>query len=168
MNIANIIDWILRITGILTLIKIICNFIFNKKQWNDYVKIKRVYDYEKYLDDYKHVYSYGEDLEETTIVEGNVFPIKKINIYDTKYENKKLKKSKLIYSHKNLLPGEALFLNRYYSCGIPNCIIEIVTYDYGKASIVLSENGVNGNVNYENGIQYKYNFFSKIYSLIFN
>ena len=74
----------------------------------------------------------------------------------------------MIYSHKNLLPGEALFLNRYYSCGIPNCIIEVITYNYGKASIVLSENGVNGNVNYENGIQYKYNFFSKIYSLIFN
>ena len=165
---ATIIDWILRVVGILSLIKLLCKFIFDKRKWDDTLKIKRVFNSEKYLNNYKRIYPYGEDSEETTIIESNIFPIKRINIYKIKCKNGKINKDKLLYSHRDLLPGEALFLNKCYSCGIPNCIVEIVSYDYGKALVELQENGINGNVNFEKGIEYNYSIWSKIYNLFFN
>ena len=168
MKLNDILDWILRITGMIALLKMFFKIIFNKRTWMDNVKVKRVFNSEDYINQYKSVYYYGDDKKETTVIESNVFPIRKINVYECKFSKNKIEKVKLLYKHKNLLPGQAFFLNKYYSCSIPSCIIEIVNYDYGKATIVLSENGFNGNVNYENGIKYKYSLVSKIYNLIYN
>ena len=154
MKLNNVLDWILRITGIVALLKMPLKIFFNKTVWMDNIKIKKTYEPEEYANLYKIVYYYGKDKNETTIIESNVFPIRKISFYDCKFSKNKIKKDKLLYEHKNLLPGQALFLNKFYSCGMPNCIIEIVNYDYGKATIELNENGFNGNVNFENGIKF--------------
>ena len=168
MKLNEVIDWILRITGIVALLKIPLKILFNKIVWMDNIKIKRVYEPEEYEGLYKTVYYYGEDKNETTIIESNVFPIRKISVYDCKFSKNKIKKDKLLYEHRNLLSGKAIFLNKFYSCSMSNCIIEIVNYDYGKATIKLSENSFNGNVNFENGIKYKYSFLTKICNLILN
>lgn len=166
MKLNDVLDWILRITGIVALLKKTLKTLLNKTVWNDNIKIKRVYKQEEYEDLYKEIYYYGEDKNETTIIKSDIFPISKISVYDCKFSKNKIKKDKLLYEHKNLLPGQAIFLNKSYSCGMPNCIIEIVKDYSWKATIELRENGFNGNANFENGIKFKYSLLSKIYSLI--
>lgn len=168
MKLNDILDWILRITGIVALLKMPLKILLNKTIWMDNIKIKRVCESEKYVNLYKTVYFYGKDKNETTIIESNVFPIRKISVYDCKFSRSKIKKNRLLYKHTNLLPGQAIFLNKFYGCVIPVCIIEIVNYDYGKATIELNENGFNGNVDFENGMKFKYSLISKIYNFIIN
>ena len=92
MELNEVIDWILRITGIVALLKIPLKILFNKIVWMDNIKIKRVYEPEEYEGLYKAVYYYGEDKNETTIIESNVFPIRKISVYDCKFSKNKIKK----------------------------------------------------------------------------
>ena len=168
MKLNDILDWILRITGIVALLKMPLKILLNKTIWMDNIKIKRVFESEKYVNLYKTVYFYGKDKNETTIIESNVFPIRKISVYDCKFSKSKIKKNRLLYKHTNLLPGQAIFINKFYGCVIPVCIIEIVNYDYGKATIELNENGFNENVDFENGMKFKYSLISKIYNFIIN
>ena len=73
-----------------------------------------------------------------------------------------------VYSKKDLLPKQALFLKLEYGCAAAQYIIEITNYQFEKATIPLQENGFNGNVNIDNGIKFKITLFSKIYNLFFS
>lgn len=168
MKIQEILDWILRITGMLAILKIIIRILFNKNKWYDNVKITRISNSKQREYEYNYVTSFGDFLDSVTIIEGNAFPIRKVSVYECIFYKNDFRKGKLLFSHKTLLPGEAVFLNLDYGCAMPRYMIEITNYNYEKAEILLAENGFNGNVNHENGIVYKNTFLSRIYNLIFN
>lgn len=169
MELSIIIDWILRIVGILSIFKIIINILFCRKVWRDDVEIKRKQSIESECDEfeYKHIYYFEKDNTEVTIISGKIYPIKKIEIYESRLYKNKIKKGKLIYSYNNLFPDDALFLKLYYGCTMPIYIIKIKSHNYENTEIFLSENGFNGNVDYKNGILYKKNLISIIYQLFF-
>lgn len=74
---------------------------------------------------------------------------------------------KKILADNFVIPDEAAFLKLYYSCAMPNYIVEIKSSNYERVDILITENSFNGNVNYENGILYKQSFISIIYKMIF-
>lgn len=168
MKVHEILDWTLRITGILAILKFIFQILFYKNKWSDNVRIVRTSDFREKECEYNAIFCFGDFLETATIVEGNVFPIKKLRVYECRLYKKKLRKDKLLYSHADLQPGQAVFLHLDYGCAMPRYIVEITNYNYEKAEIILGENGFNGNVNHEKGIEYKSTFLSKIYNSLFN
>lgn len=163
-----ILDWLLRIVGTMAIIKVVWNVLFNNNKWSNNIKIVRIDDGETKEYDYNLVYNFGDYLNTVTIIEGNIFPIREINVYECEFSKNKFLKRKLLYSRKNLLPGQALFLNLDYGCVMPRYMVEIINYNFEKAKILLSENGFNGNINHENGIKYKSTLLSKIYNSIYN
>lgn len=168
MKLSEFIDWILRIVGILSIFQVIIKYLFKKKVWHDDIKIirKKLSEAEKEELKFRRIYYFGDDPNEITIIQGTTYPIREIKVYDCIFDKEKLKKGKTIYTQRNILPYETVFLKLYYGCTIPNYIVEIKNNNYEIADILIAENGFNGNVNYENGIIYKQSFISIIYKMI--
>ena len=164
-----IINIILMITGIISIFIFFVKFLFKNNRWIDNIKIRRTIYSEELENEYSSIYFFGDEkLQTVTIIEGDTFPIRKINIYNYEFNGKKIKKGKLVYSIKDLLPKQSLFLKLEYGCAVAQYIIEITNYQFEKATIPLQENGFNGNVNIDNGIKFKITLFSKIYNLFFS
>lgn len=170
MKLSEFIDWILRVVGILSILQVIIKYLFQKKVWHNDIKVTRktFNDAEKDEFRFKRIYYFGDDPNEITIIYGENLPIREIKVYNCIFEKNKLKKGKIIYTQKNILPNEAVFLKLYYSCAMPNYIVEIKNNNYEIADLLIAENGFNGNVNYENGILYKKSIISIIYKIIFD
>lgn len=169
MKLSEFIDWILRVVGILSILQVIIKYLFQKKVWHNDIKVTRktFNDAEKDEFRFKRIYYFGDDPNEITIIQGTTYPIREIKVYDCIFNKNKLKKGEILYTQKNILPDEAVFLKLYYSCSMPNYIVEIINNKYEIAEILIAENGFNENVNYENGILYKQSFISIIYKMIF-
>lgn len=169
MKLSEFIDWVLRIIGILSILQVIIKYLFKKELWHDDIKIARKALNEAEKDElrFKRIYYFGDDQNEITIIQGTTYPIREIKVYDCIFNKNKLKKGKILYTQKNILPDEAVFLKLYYSCSMPNYIVEIINNKYEIAEILIAENGFNENVNYEKGILYKESFISIIYKMIF-
>lgn len=167
MQISEIIDWILRITGIFSIIQFVIKRLL-KNVWSDDIKVIRLTLKEAIKEEFnfKKIYFFGNDSNEITIIQGARYPIRQLKVYNCIYKKNKLKKGKLLYARNNILPDEATFLKLYYGCAMPNYIIEIKNHNFEVANIVLAENGFNGNVDYKKGIEYKKTFISIIYKTL--
>ena len=171
-NIALIIDWILRLVGILALImNLILLFTkHNKDEVNVYInKIKKI-DFDKY----ENALIY-DDGNENMNGEYLLFkPQGKTSFLYVKYcecefTGKKLVIKKEIKCFNNINSSNGLIIYTYFPCGVPSRIIQWKT-EYGvKGEYVIFENGKDGDVKYGNHIYFYIinNFISNI-KKIFN
>lgn len=86
-------------------------------------------------------YDLGDDTSESIYLMSTE-PIRYIRFYE--YDFHKFNKGKLIKQHDLLKNGQAIQINTYLTCGIPNYIIEYQRYDYIKGKFEVGENGKNG------------------------
>lgn len=84
-----ILDWLLRIVGTMAIIKVVWNVLFNNNKWSNNIKIVRIDDGETKEYDYNLVYNFGDYLNTVTIIEGNIFPIREINVYECEFSKNK-------------------------------------------------------------------------------
>lgn len=162
-----IIDWILRITGLGSIVVILINLFIRDCEYLDNVKII-ANPSENELNECKY---YEEYCEEENVYENTLFMplscnVKILKLYSLKLtENGKLKKDKLVKKFKKLEPYHGVLFNVTRSCGAPNYLLEW-KIDYGyKGKEELYCNGFNGNEN-EMIIKYNYGVISKIRKIL--
>ena len=162
-----IIDWILRITGLASIVVILVNLFIRDCEYIDNVKII-ANPSEKELNECKY---YEEYCEEENSYENTLFMplscnVKVLKLYSLKLTEKgKLKKDRLVKEFKRLEPYHGVLFNITRSCGAPTYLLEW-KIDYGyKGKEELYSNGFNGNEN-EMIIKYNYGVISKIRKIL--
>lgn len=165
--VLNVIDWILRITGLGSMIIIAINIFIKEYEYLENVEIISN-PTNKELNNCK---VYSEFLnEEKTIERTLIIPIscriKTLKLFEVKLSNKgKVKKGKLVKRFKNIEPYNGILLNVSRGCAAPQYMIEW-KIDYGyKANVILYCNAFNGNEN-EKVIKYNYGLISKIRKIL--
>lgn len=89
-------------------------------------------------------------------------PIRDIKFY--RYDYQRDKNSELLQQYGPLKNGQAIKINTYLTCGIPNYVIEYQRFDYVKGRLALGENGKNGKV--AESLEIKHTFRSIVYFLV--
>lgn len=164
-RVVDIIDMILRLTGILTLVNGLLCVIIAKKETLSNIIIKRVSDASDCEVSFHQEYSEDESLGELTMFTSMDSNVKEVRLYTVKWENDKLKNDKLLKSFKNIQIETGILFDIYYNCGMPSRKIEWIC-DYGvKGEHYFSENGFNGRVD-KTVYSYKYSFLSNLRKLI--
>ena len=166
-TILEIIDWILRITGLASIIIILTNLFIKDCEYINNVKII-ANPTEDELNKCKTYEEYGEEEKshENTLFIPLSCNVKVLKLYSLKLtEDGKLKKDVLIKKYKNLEPYHGVVFNIMRTCAAPNYLLEW-KMDYGyKGKEELSYNGFNGNDN-EEIIKYSYGIISKIRKIL--
>lgn len=109
-------------------------------------------------------YNLGE-LNSEFVYLSSTEPLRWVKFYEYNFNgDKKNNKGKLLEEHRILKNGQALKINTYLTCGIPNYLIEYQRFDYIKGELILSENGKNGNIG--QNVMIKHTFKSVLYYLI--
>lgn len=162
-----VIDWILRITGLASIVIILINLFISDYEYLTNVKIIANPN-ESELNECK---CYEEYREEENIYENTLFMplscnVKVLKLYSVKISEKgKLKKDKLVKKFKNLEPYHGVLFNIIRGCASPTYLLEW-KIDYGyKGKEELYSNGFNGNEN-EMIIKYSYGIISKIRKIL--
>ncbi len=165
--ILEIIDWILRITGLVSIIIISINLFIKEYEYIDNVKII-ANPTENELNECK---IYEEYISEEKSVEKTLFiplscDIKSLKVRKVKIVNNgKIKKGKVIKKFKRLEPYHGVLFNVTRGCAAPSYLLEWkIEYGY-KGELILCANGFNGNEN-ENIIKYNYGLISKIRKIL--
>ncbi len=165
--ILEVIDWILRITGLSSIIIILINLFFKDSEYLDNVKII-VNPTEEELNKCKDYDEYGnkEESHENTLFIPLSCNVKVLKLYSLKLtEDGVLKKDLLIKKFKNLEPYHGVVFNIMRTCAASSYLLEWKV-DYGyKGEELLSYNGFNGNDNVEI-IKYNYGIISKIRKIL--
>lgn len=89
-------------------------------------------------------------------------PIRYIKFYS--YDFQRNKNGGLLQQYGLLKNGQAIKINTYLTCGIPNYVIEYQRFDYVKGRLALGENGKNGSV--AESLEIKHTFKSIVYFLV--
>ena len=157
------IDWILRITGLASIIIVLINLFIKECEYIDNVKII-ANPSENELNECKYYEEYceGENLQENILFMPLSCDVKVLKLYSVKINKKgKLKKDKLVKKFKNIEPYHGVLFNIIRGCAVPTYVLEW-KIDYGyKGEEELYSNGFNGNEN-EMIIKYSYGIISKI------
>ncbi|MBN1469446.1 MAG: hypothetical protein JXM74_01745 [Fusobacteriaceae bacterium] len=164
-KVIDIIDMILRLTGLLTLVNGVLLVILPKKETSSNIVIERVSNPSDCKVSFYQEYSEDESLGELTMFTSMDSNVKEVRLYTIKWENNKLKNDKLLKSFKNIKVETGILFDIYYNCGMPSQKIEWIC-DYGiKGEYYFSENGFNGRVD-KTVYSYNYNFISNLRKLI--
>ena len=162
MNFALVIDWILRITGLLTLIFGFVSLFIRHYEFDVNVYVDRINELDS--DKYKNVIKYkdenmnGEYL--LFLPQGNT-NFKIVKYCEIIFTGKKFKRGNVITCFKNINCTNGIIINTYYPCGAPSRMIEWEA-DYGvKSKYVIAENGKDGDVKHGNFF-YKYGLIANI------
>jgi len=151
--IATILDWILRIIGIISLLWFLISLFIKTKEFSTSVRISRIVDkreIERYSD-YRE-FTDPELTGEYLVFEPQDSIVKRVIIYKVKWSVKGLKKEMKLAEFKDVTPGKPLIYNTYYPEGAPSKMVEWQG-DYGtKGVYILHENGKTGNVEMYNYI----------------
>ena len=165
--ILEIIDWILRITGLGSIIIILINLFIKDFEYIDNVKII-ANPTENELNECK---SYEEYSSEENAIERTLFmplscKVRSLKLREVKIgKNGKIKNGKEIMKFKRLEPYHGVLFNVIRGCAIPKYLLEWeIEYGY-KGKSVLYANGFNGNEN-ELIIKYNYGIISKIRKIL--
>ncbi|WP_142413291.1 hypothetical protein [Hathewaya massiliensis] len=149
-KLAYILDWILRIIGILSLFigiaKVICAIFKTEHIYDDITIIAN--PTESQIDKYHSIVEFCDEKcgGEYTLIAPVKQELKNLKIYELKITKRdKLKKSKVVYRLKKLEPNTALLINIYCNCGIPSRMIQWQVTDKSIAKYYFGENGFNGN-----------------------
>jgi hypothetical protein len=160
-DIMYIIDWILRITGLLSLILGTLAFALSRKEYISNIKVEFLgYDQaEPDEDDLRYYEVYKDNIynNEYTLFRPIGCEVKYLKIYELEWNSKKkvLEKKQCLKTYKDIGHYKGIVLNIYYVEGIPTRKIEWKT-DYGmKGEHFFSYNGFNGKVDIT---FYKYKF----------
>lgn len=89
-------------------------------------------------------------------------PIRYIEFYG--YDSQRNKNGKLLQQYGPLKNGQAIKINTYLTCGIPNYVIEYQRFDYVKGRLTLGENGKNELV--AESLEIKHTFKSIFFFLV--
>ena len=167
-EVIDVIDKILIIIGAISIFISLFKIFYNKRFWDSSVVIQCGESDEEIMYKYRAIRFIDLKGMTTIVIAPNCSPISSIKVYDTKLTKKyKIKKNKLIFKEKNILPNDACVIYADYTCGIPNTIVEIKNIYGGKFDYILNENGFNGNKDYLNGVEWKYSLFVRIFNSIF-
>ena len=162
-----VIDWILRITGLASIIIILINLFINDFEYIDNVKII-ANPTEEELNKCKNYEEYSEEEKsyENTLFLPLSCNVKVLKLYSLKLtEEGKLKKEALIKKYKNLEPYYGVIFNAMRTCAAPRYLLEW-KIDYGyKGKEIVQYNGFNGNDDKEI-VKYHYGFISKIRKIL--
>lgn len=165
--ILEVIDWILRITGLGSIIIIIINLFIKDYEYMENVEMIS-HPTEEELNKCKVYQEYPniENAIEKTLFYPINCKVKVLKLYEVKITNRgKIKKGKLVNKFKNIEPYRGILFNVTRGCAVPVDMLEW-KIDYGyKASVPLDANGFNGNEN-ERTIKYTYGIISKIRKLL--
>lgn len=139
MNMTEIIDWILRITGIISFVNVIINVIYKEYFICDNAHIIDNPSKEE-LDNYLHLFDHNDietqTIEKTLFVSVNS-KVKKLKLYNIKHKKGKFLRGKIIKEVNNIEPEECHLFYISRGCAMPLYILEW-TMDYGiKANYVL-------------------------------
>jgi hypothetical protein len=144
--IAIIIDWILRITGIFSILVGILILLIPKKEFETNIEIRRVKNDQE--DNFPKIL-YFDDPEihnEHLLIKPINYNLKVVRIYSISFQKNKFKKLKLLKTFKNVNPDKIIHYNTSFPCGAPSRMIEWIG-DYGvRGKYILAENGLNGDV----------------------
>ena len=161
-----IIDWVLRITGLLTLIFGFVSLFINHYEFDVNVYVDRINKLD--LGKYKNAFEYKD--EDTNgeyllfLPQGNT-NFKKVKYCEFIFTGKKFKGRNVIKCFKNINCANGIILNTYYPCGASSKMIEWEA-DYGvKGTYILAENGKDGDVKHGNFF-YKYNLIANVRKII--
>jgi len=158
------IDWILRITGLISIILVVLSAILSRNEHISNFKIKFLGNSDKNYENEisKDVKYYDEYIDEEvkgelTLFTPNGCDIKYLKIYSLEWINKKnkLKIKECLKTYRNIKYDKGILLDIYFPEGIPNRKIEWKA-DYGvKGEHIFGYNGFNGNVDI---VIYNYKF----------
>jgi hypothetical protein len=163
---TEIIDWILRISGVLAIIFGFISLFINQYEFDVNVYINRINksdlkNYENALE-YIDINMNGEYL---VFIPRENTNFKNVNYREYKYTGKKFLIKKVLKDFKNINCTNGLIINTYYPCGVPSRILEWEA-DYGtKGRYIIAENGKDGNVKHGDFF-YKYNLIAKFRKII--
>ena len=162
VNFIFVIDWILRITGFLTIVASFILLFVNHHEFNMNIFIDRINKSD--INNYKNAIKYidvdsnGEYL--LFLPQGNR-NFKNVRYCEYVFNGRRFKIKKILQKFKNINCENGLIINTYYPCGAPARVIEWEA-EYGvKGVYIIAENGVNGDVRHGNYF-YKFNLVSKL------
>lgn len=145
-----IIDWILRITGLVSIIFSVISFLASRKEHISNVEVKFLgYDNNEPSESglkYYEVFKDDTDNNEYTLFRPIGCEAKYLKVYDVQWNSKKnrLENGSCLATYKNIGHDKGVLLNIYYAEGIPSRKIEWKT-DYGmKGEHYFGNNGFNG------------------------
>ena len=169
----DILDWILRIVGILALLKCPFSLIFNLLKDRDIpsnINITNKPSQERLnnLTFYSEVSPEGHSSgDESTLLSPTDSCIYNVRLYELSLNKKgKLKKGKVIFKEKKLSPNYGILFNKYKNCGAPSYMVSWKNKLGYVAQYKFAENGFNGNTNL-NIIEYKTSFVNYVFNFIF-
>jgi hypothetical protein len=161
-----IIDWILRITGILAIVFGFVSLLINQYEFDVNVYINRINKSD--LKDYKNALKYIDinmDGEYLVFMPKENVNFKNVNYREYMCTGKKFEIKKVLKNFKNINCTNGLIIDTYYPCGAPSRVLEWEA-DYGiKGRYIITEDGKDGNVIHGNFF-YKYNLISKFRKII--
>ena len=163
------IDWILRITGIITYIFLIFKIFYNK-EYIDNVKIKKInINNTSFLNKEFHFIRTYEHRTSKTYTDIFLFypentDIKEIEFFSLKYD-KKLSEDKLLHKEKNLINNHCLIIKTIVPETIPDLKIKWKTSRGEIGEYIFRYNGYNGNVD-SSSYKYKLTLKRKIFAIL--
>ncbi|KEK22848.1 hypothetical protein [Bacillus gaemokensis] len=145
LNLVAIIGFMSSITTIVVFIAYIIGKLFAIKKTEFTLKEVVEVSYKSDIEKYRIIdtLELGDNLEESIYFVSSE-PIRKIKFYE--YDFEKDKNGKLVNEYGVLKNGEALKIETFLPCGIPNYNVEYERFDYVKGNIVLGENGKDGSL----------------------
>lgn len=162
-----IIDWLLRISGLISLLGCMIAFLTTKKEYTSDIKIKKLNDISDM--DRLGLYYYdilevsNEEFVEFFAIIPNGVDLKNVIFYELEYDqkhNKLLEKNKL-KEFKLLKDNNGIFVKTIVPEVIPNLKISWIS-SYGlRGEYIFKYNGFNGNTDLSN-YKYNYTFIAKL------
>ncbi|WP_195259256.1 hypothetical protein [Clostridium paraputrificum] len=162
-----IIDWVLRVSGVISLLCCIIAFFTPKREYKSDIKIKQIndiLDMDKLGLHYYDIFEMSnEKYAELFAVMANGVDLKNISFYELEYNercNKLLEKKKL-REFKLLKVNNGILVKTIVPEGIPSLKVSWRS-EYGlKGEYIFYYNGFNGNIDLNN-YEYNYTFITKL------
>lgn len=161
-----ILDWVLRVSGLISLLGCIIAFLTTKREYISDVKIKQINDISNM--DSLELYHYdifemsNKSYAELFVIMPNGVDLKNVAFYELEYDEKRNKLfEKKLKEFKSLKNNYGIFVKTIVPEGIPNLKISWIS-SYGlRGEYIFQYNGFNGNGDLSN-YKYNYTFIAKL------
>lgn len=162
-----IVDWILRVSGLISLLGCTIAFLTTKREYTSDVKIKQINNISNM--DSLGLYYYdifeisNENYAELFAIMPNGVDLKNVIFYELEYDERcnKLFEKKKLKEFKSLKNNYGILVKAIVPEGIPNLKISWRS-SYGlRGEYIFRYNGFNGNVDLSN-YKYNYTFIAKL------
>lgn len=166
-----IVDWVLRISGLISLLVWIIAFFIPKREYTSDIKIKQINDISDMDKLDLHYYDVfemsNENHAELFAVMPNGIDLKDVTFYELEYNDihNKLFEKKKLKKFESLKNDNGILVKAIVPEGIPNLKISWKS-DYGlEGEYIFQYNGFNGYIDLNN-YKYKYTFIAKLRVLL--